>query len=60
MTVPATGHDYEDGVCTVCGAEDPAYEASGGCGGAVAGGFGFAAVGAIAVAAFVMRKKNRR
>ena len=32
----------------------------GGCGGAVAGGFGFAAVGAIAVAAFVMRKKNRR
>ena len=60
MTVPATGHDYEDGVCTVCGAEDPAYEAPGGCGGAVAGGFGFAAVGAIAVAAFVMRKKNRR
>ena len=60
MTVPATGHDYEDGVCTVCGAEDPAYAAPGGCGGVVAGGFGFAAVGAIAVAAFVMRKKNRR
>ena len=60
MTVPATGHDYEDGVCTVCGAEDPAYEAPGGCGGAVAGGFGFAAVGAIAVAAFALKKKSRR
>ena len=60
MTVPATGHDYEDGVCTVCGAEDPAYAAPGGCGGVVAGGFGFAAVGAIAVAAFALKKKSRR
>ena len=24
-TIPATGHKFEDGVCTVCGAEDPDY-----------------------------------
>ena len=24
-TIPAKGHNYEDGVCTVCGAEDPNY-----------------------------------
>lgn len=24
-TIPAKGHNYEDGVCTVCGAEDPDY-----------------------------------
>ena len=23
--IPATGHDFVDGVCTVCGAEDPDY-----------------------------------
>lgn len=23
-TIPATGHSYQDGVCTVCGAEEPA------------------------------------
>ena len=26
-TIPATGHDFVDGVCTVCGAEDPDYVA---------------------------------
>ena len=25
--VPATGHHFEDGVCTVCGAKDPEHEA---------------------------------
>ena len=25
--LPATGHAYEDGICTVCGAEDPDYVA---------------------------------
>ena len=24
-TIPATGHDYKDGKCTVCGAADPDY-----------------------------------
>ena len=24
--IPATGHNYEDGECTICGAEDPDYE----------------------------------
>ena len=24
-TIPATGHDYKDGKCTVCGATDPDY-----------------------------------
>ena len=24
-TIPAKGHNYENGVCTVCGAEDPNY-----------------------------------
>ncbi len=24
-TIPAKGHNFEDGVCTVCGAEDPDY-----------------------------------
>lgn len=23
-TIPATGHSYQDGICTVCGAEEPA------------------------------------
>lgn len=26
--IPATGHDFEGGVCAVCGAEDPDYSAS--------------------------------
>lgn len=25
-TIPALGHDYKDGVCTVCGAKDPNYK----------------------------------
>ena len=25
-TIPATGHNYDDGVCTKCGATDPNYE----------------------------------
>lgn len=25
--IPATGHNYKDGVCTECGAEDPDYQA---------------------------------
>lgn len=24
--IPAKGHDYQDGKCTVCGAEDPDYQ----------------------------------
>lgn len=24
--IPAKGHDYQDGKCTVCGAEDPNYQ----------------------------------
>ncbi len=27
VEVPAKGHDYQEGVCTVCGAEDPDYVA---------------------------------
>lgn len=27
-TIPATGHKYENGVCTVCGESDPNYESS--------------------------------
>ena len=25
-TIPATGHDYKDGKCTVCGEKDPNYQ----------------------------------
>ena len=25
-TIPATGHDYKDGKCTVCGETDPNYK----------------------------------
>ena len=25
-TIPATGHSYQDGICTVCGAEEPAKD----------------------------------
>lgn len=24
--IPAKGHDYQDGKCTACGAEDPDYQ----------------------------------
>lgn len=26
QVIPAKGHDYQDGKCTVCGAEDPDYQ----------------------------------
>lgn len=26
QVIPAKGHDYQDGKCTVCGAEDPNYQ----------------------------------
>ena len=67
--VAAKGHDYEDGVCTVCGAEDPAYVAPGGeePGGGCSGAAGIAA--SLAAAAvltgtaallLIRRKKNNR
>ena len=67
LTLPATGHKYENGVCTVCGAEDPDYqeedEDDGGGGSAVTfGGAAFAAAGvlaAAAAAALLKRKSNR-
>ena len=65
LTIPATGHKYEDGVCTVCGAEDPDYvkEDEGGCGSAVTyGGAMIAAAGILAAAAaltVLKRRENR-
>ena len=67
--VAAKGHDYKDGVCTVCGAEDPAYVAPGGeePGGGCSGAAGIAA--SLAAAAvltgtaallLIRRKKNNR
>ena len=26
ITIPASGHDFEDGKCVICGAADPDYE----------------------------------
>ena len=63
MVVPATGHKYENGVCTVCGAEDPDYvaEDEGGCGSAVTfGGAMIAAAGILAAAAAVTALKRRK
>ena len=60
MTIPAKGHTYEDGVCTVCGAEDPDYVAPSGCGSAIAfGGASFAAAGVLAAAVLVIFRKKR-
>ena len=63
MVVPATGHKYENGVCTVCGAEDPDYvaEDEGGCGSAVTfGGAVIAAAGILVAAAAVTALKRRK
>ena len=60
MKIPAKGHTYEDGVCTVCGAEDPDYVASKGCGSAIAfGSASFAAAGVLAAAVLVIFRKKR-
>ena len=62
-------HDYKDGKCTVCGAEDPDYKpenekpgagsgsSSGGCGSSVYGGA--MALGTLAAAAVVMIKRKK-
>ncbi len=74
--VSATGHTYENGTCKECGAKDPDYReptsekptdsgtdsgekpASSGCGSNVYGGF--AALGMLAAAAFVMIKRKEK
>lgn len=54
-------HDYKDGKCTVCDAEDPDYKpersSSGGCGSSVYGGA--MALGTLAAAAVVMIKRKK-
>ena len=63
MVVPATGHKYENGVCTVCGAEDPDYvaEDEGGCSSTITyGGAVIAAAGILAAAAAVTALKRRK
>ena len=63
MVVPATGHKYENGVCTVCGAEDPDYvaEDEGGCSGTITyGGAVIAAAGILVAAAAVTALKRRK
>lgn len=63
MILKATGHKYENGVCTVCGAADPAAaEDEGGCGSAVSvAGVSVLLAGAVLAAAgglFLGRKKR--
>ena len=67
MTLKATGHTFEDGVCTVCGAEDPDYVApesgcNGGCSGGISSSLGIGSavviVAAAAAAILFIRKKN--
>lgn len=63
MIRKATGHKYENGVCTVCGAADPAAaEDEGGCGSAVSvAGVSVLLAGAVLAAAgglFLGRKKR--
>ena len=67
MTLKATGHTFEDGVCTVCGAEDPDYAApesgcNGGCSGGLTSSLGIGSVvvivAAAAAAILFIRKKN--
>lgn len=63
MVVPATGYKYENGVCTVCGAEDPDYvaEDEGGCSGTITyGGAVIAAAGILVAAAAVTALKRRK
>ena len=62
MVVPATGHKYENGVCTVCGAEDPDYvaENKGGCSGTVTYGGAVISAAMILVAAVTVMVLKRR
>lgn len=62
MKLPATGHKFENGVCTVCGAEDPGDGASDGLTGGQIAAIVVAAVvvaaGVVVAVVLVVRKKK--
>ena len=62
MKLPATGHKFENGVCTVCGAEDPGDGASEGLTGGQIAAIVVAAVvvaaGVVVAVVLVVRKKK--
>ena len=62
MILKATGHSYEEGICTVCGAEDPDYAPETGLTGGEIAGITIACVavagGGVALAVVLIRKKK--